>query len=1291
MYKLKYTTFVSFHKLAFSFLFIFLSINLFAQITVLTEDFESSASIPSNWSQQAVQGTSVWSINNGGTLDLGSHHPSSAHGGIRNAYISSQSTSGNIRKLVSPSMDMSGLGAISLEFWEARLQWGTDKDYLKVYYKTSSSGNWVLLQSYTTATTGWVKRTISLPNPSSTYYIAFEGIPKYGYGVCIDDVKITASIAVDVSMTQIEVVNKEVVKASFKNLGANNLTSCTFNFIVDGGSTVYTNTWSGNIATNASGLIYIDTFAFSHGLHNIKCYASNPNNTGDGDRTNDTIYQDYMIIKNFPYAESFENSDIGYWKQSTTDDINWIRQNVRTLSTGTGPNAAYDGSYFMYIESSGNYNKTATLLTPDMEISPLTNPYLEVMYHLYGNQMGSLHFDIDSVSTWIQSIDTSIVGNQGNAWYKKRIRLKDYKDLNKIGIRGITGNGFLSDIAIDDVRLIDLPFVDLGPDTIICQGENIRFSADTGNSYSFYWTAMGYSDTISYQNSITVDSSGTYILCIEGAYGYTAIDSVMLTVAPLPEPGFIAQTNSYCFNEHMFSFTDTSLISSGSFSYFWQFGDHDTSTQQNPVHRYASADTFLVKLILTSNYYCMDSTDYQIIVHPSPAAAFSVNDSSQCLRNNYFQFTDLSTINSGSISGYHWTFGDTNTSILNTPMHQYTRADTFLSQLIVQSDMGCTDTTTQTMYTFPMPVASFSINDSTQCLYDNSFQFTDLSTIPVGQISSHWNMGDNYFTTQQNPSHSYLHPAHYRVQLVSTSSLGCSDTLEQGISVYAMPEAIILLSTANTQCYNNHLFSMADQSNAKEGFIASRSWQLGDGNMDTAKNVQQQYADFGTYNLRLVVENSIGCYDTSYQQLKVFPNPLAAFTFNKSGQCLDANNFLFSNASTIDSGNMHYEWIFGDGQSDNLTNPDHQYTQAGTYQVMLKAISDEFCEDSSLQTIEVFEEPTADFSVNTNEQCLSGNLFTFTNLSSINSGSFSSSWDFGDTTSSSDMNPVKTFATSASFNVELIVTSGNQCKDTIEKTVHVSPMPLVSFEINDSHQCLNENLFIFTDTSNTESGTKNRTWYFGNGQQGSDSVMFYTYPNSGKYDVKLVLRNHFDCIDSAIQNVELYPTPYVFLGEDTSIYDTSTLILDAGNGFEKYLWQDSSKQQTYEVISSSLGIGDFMFSVEVEDSNACRNSDTIKVSITKSGYINDPNNTILLKVYPNPASEKLYLVSDQSISLPMELTIFSMEGKRIVSKAYGVKDVKLKQEIDVSELKKGYYLVRILYGSTRQSFKILIN
>jgi hypothetical protein len=69
----------------------------------------------------------------------------------------------------------------------------------------------------------------------------------------------------------------------------------------------------------------------------------------------------------------------------------------------------------------------------------------------------------------------------------------------------------------------------------------------------------------------------------------------------------------------------------------------------------------------------------------------------------------------------------------------------------------------------------------------------------------------------------------------------------------------------------------------------------------------------------------------------------AAFTVTQTGSSLS-----FKNASL---GAMSYRWYFGDGQSDNATNPVHNYGKPGTYNVMLVASGSTGCSDTSYETI----------------------------------------------------------------------------------------------------------------------------------------------------------------------------------------------------------------------------------------------------------------------------------------------------------------------------------------------------
>lgn len=157
----------------------------FAQ--VFTEDFENGGSIPSGWTQEYVSGTTDWIFQNGGY----NGHPAAAYAGSYNALFFTPNHNGYTTKLVTPAIDLSSGTDFRLTFYYASEKWNADQDTLKIYYKTSASGTWIKIATYDVNQVSWRKKTVPLPNPSSTYYIAFEGTGEYGYGVCLDNVTVT--------------------------------------------------------------------------------------------------------------------------------------------------------------------------------------------------------------------------------------------------------------------------------------------------------------------------------------------------------------------------------------------------------------------------------------------------------------------------------------------------------------------------------------------------------------------------------------------------------------------------------------------------------------------------------------------------------------------------------------------------------------------------------------------------------------------------------------------------------------------------------------------------------------------------------------------------------------------------------------------------------------------------------------------------------------------------------------------------------------------------------------------
>ena len=163
-------------------------------------------------------------------------------------------------------------------------------------------------------------------------------------------------------------------------------------------------------------------------------------------------------VSSYTYSEGFESGD--GWTQTGGDDGNWYRTSGSTPSSGTGPSSAAQGSFYLFLEASTNgspgqigNNATAILESPCFDLSGESSATFSFQNHMYGTAVGSLVVeattnDASWASLWSQS------GNQGNQWNSVDISLDAYVGGTvKLRIVGTTGNGWSSDIAIDDLAV----------------------------------------------------------------------------------------------------------------------------------------------------------------------------------------------------------------------------------------------------------------------------------------------------------------------------------------------------------------------------------------------------------------------------------------------------------------------------------------------------------------------------------------------------------------------------------------------------------------------------------------------------------------------------------------------------------------------------------------------------------------------------------------------------------------------------------------------------------------------
>ncbi len=182
-------------------------------------------------------------------------------------------------------------------------------------------------------------------------------------------------------------------------------------------------------------------------------------------------------VSSFPYNESFENT-LGLWTQSSSDDINWTVDANGTPSRNTGPSSASQGTYYLYVEASGNGtgfpSKRAILTSPCLDLNGTASPTFTFAYHMFGaSDMGSIAVEASTNDGASWTSIWSKTGNQGNSWNTINLDLSQYiGEALKLRFNRVTGATWQADIAIDNISLT----TSVAANSSLISTENISFS-----------------------------------------------------------------------------------------------------------------------------------------------------------------------------------------------------------------------------------------------------------------------------------------------------------------------------------------------------------------------------------------------------------------------------------------------------------------------------------------------------------------------------------------------------------------------------------------------------------------------------------------------------------------------------------------------------------------------------------------------------------------------------------------------------------------------------------------------
>jgi gliding motility-associated-like protein len=260
---------------------------------------------------------------------------------------------------------------------------------------------------------------------------------------------------------------------------------------------------------------------------------------------------------------------------------------------------------------------------------------------------------------------------------------------------------------------------------------------------------------------------------------------------------------------------------------------------------------------------CADSTIKTITVRPLPEVDFGT--SIECPGDTVF-FADSSTIASGSMVAWSWSFGDDSTGTGKTVPHLYDSSGSYQVDLSVASGFGCIDSSSKEVSVGSSEFAD--LYSSAECPHKKVF-FKDSSAVGMDQVDQwDWDFGDGDSSDLEDPVHEYEGPGSYTVSLAVGTKNGCKDTVTEQISVSPDPTADFSYEAQGEEPRVGEPVSFSDSSSNASAW----QWSFGDNSLSsTEQNPEHVYSEEGSYVVTQIVEDGAGCRDTALREIGVAP------------------------------------------------------------------------------------------------------------------------------------------------------------------------------------------------------------------------------------------------------------------------------------------------------------------------------------------------------------------------------------------------------------------------------------
>jgi len=470
-------------------------------------------------------------------------------------------------------------------------------------------------------------------------------------------------------------------------------------------------------------------------------------------------------------------------------------------------------------------------------------------------------------------------------------------------------------------------------------GSNTDFIWDFGDGTS---SSMS-NPTHTFINESASDTTYTVELITSSAYGCQDVFTQDIVVYATPVADLSISSTDGCYP------LDVTFLnqSSGSESYSWVYGTGEVgnTSETEHTHTFYNLNNTSVSYEVTLNAFssngCQSSDNIFIEVQPQLTADF--DSPSEACSPFLVQFENNS---SGALS-YQWNFNDG--SDIETVIHPSHIFENNTEEIIeyevtltIESYAGCTDTHTEIITVYPVPVAEFTVDPALMTFPETTVSVVNNTTGGPG-VQYTWGYGDGLGTSsEENPQpYSYETWGDYTITLLADNGL-CSDETSNQIEIIP-PPPVAAFNGPSEGC-SPHTVVFTNESL----YGLSYHWEFGDGGQAFVANPVYTYQNPGIYSVRLTVTGyNNGETDELVLEeiIEVHASANAAFAVAPEEVNIPQEPVYMINLS---SNADEYLWNFGDGTTSTELSPTHYYQSAGVYSVSLWANNEHNCPDSLL-------------------------------------------------------------------------------------------------------------------------------------------------------------------------------------------------------------------------------------------------------------------------------------------------------------------------------------------------------